>query len=275
VQRLRADGLQAYCRECAWTFRQTYAQTHRENYATNQRRYVAAHLEQVLWSNRHRSRSESWQVRQDMIAAYGGACTCCGEVEPYFLELDHWLQDGAAERKSLGIDGGVRFYRYIQEQGYPPSYRLLCANCNAAYGFYHFCPHVDTDPLARRSQYPSPRSRHPKLWLAVHRWRLKIRVLTYYGSVCACCLEPTPYFLQIDHIHNNGSEERRRLKLHGWNFYAYLETHHFPKGYRVLCANCNRAYGAWKFCPHVGTGYQISLDLHSSPPGTGRGTTAV
>lgn len=38
------------------------------------------------------------RLKQEMITAYGGGCSCCGETESEFLTLEHLFRDGAAER---------------------------------------------------------------------------------------------------------------------------------------------------------------------------------
>lgn len=45
------------------------------------------------------------------------------------------------ERQKHGI--GYKFYRWIKAQGFPKHLRLLCHNCNMAYGLYGRCPHQD------------------------------------------------------------------------------------------------------------------------------------
>lgn len=83
------------------------------------------------------------------------------------------------------------------------------------------------------------------------RFALKIQVIEHYGGVCACCGEFRLEFLQIDHINGDGKAHRDHLKLHGGtSIYSWLRSHDFPKGFRVLCANCNQARGAWGYCPH-------------------------
>jgi len=45
--------------------------------------------------------------------------------------------------------------------------------------------------------------------------------------------------LSIDHIHNGGNKHRRELNSKaGYNFYWWLIKNNFPKGYQVLCMNC-------------------------------------
>ena len=92
--------------------------------------------------NRDRNRELarlSWaKLRQEILAAYGGKCVCCGESTPEFLSVDHIAGGGWAERKAKGPN---RVYRDIRRDGFPPIYQLLCHNCNQAKGFYGTCPH--------------------------------------------------------------------------------------------------------------------------------------
>jgi hypothetical protein len=86
----------------------------------------------------------------------------------------------------------------------------------------------------------------------------KRRVLQHYCSgllKCACCGEKEIDFLSIDHI--NGGRFGREIgigskdkKLRGRNLYYWLEKDNFPVGFRVLCFNCNHAYGHYGKCPH-------------------------
>ena len=81
----------------------------------------------------------------------------------------------------------------------------------------------------------------------------------YGGYRCNCCNETERMFLSIDHVHNDGAEERRSGKYNGGGsaFYAWLCKNNFPPGYQVLCMNCQ--VGKHKnggVCPH-----QIILTL--------------
>jgi hypothetical protein len=75
----------------------------------------------------------------------------------------------------------------------------------------------------------------------------------YGGYICACCGETEPKFLSIDHINNDGGEERRSglYSSSGTAFYLWLRKNAFPPGYQVLCMNCqvgkHRNGGV---CPH-------------------------
>ena len=61
---------------------------------------------------------------------------------------------------------------------------------------------------------------------------------------CAICGYNDIGGLQIDHINNDGSIIRKRLKQNkisftGNSYYRWLIKNNFPSGHQVLCANCN------------------------------------
>jgi hypothetical protein len=77
-----------------------------------------------------------------MLAAYGGACRCCGEARPQFLAIDHIFGDGAEHRRETGRQS-FQLYIWLRRRGYPQDrFQLLCHNCNRAKGHRGVCPHV-------------------------------------------------------------------------------------------------------------------------------------
>ena len=81
--------------------------------------------------------------------------------------------------------------------------------------------------------------------------KLRQSIIDAYGGECVCCKETEIKFLAIDHIHNDGAEERRTKKLTGKNMYKYLQKNNYPKDrYQLLCHNCNMAKGFYGICPH-------------------------
>ena len=76
------------------------------------------------------------------------------------------------------------------------------------------------------------------------RERLKAEVYAAYGNECAGCGLTEKACLTIDHIHDNGAEERKRI---GTDIIRWLRRHGFPKDdYQILCHNCQwrkRTYG--------------------------------
>jgi hypothetical protein len=64
---------------------------------------------------------------------------------------------------------------------------------------------------------------------------------------CECCGEKNMEFLTIDHINGNGNKHRKEIKEY---IPLFLKKKRFPKGYRILCYNCNCSLGFYKYCPH-------------------------
>jgi hypothetical protein len=85
-----------------------------------------------------------------------------------------------------------------------------------------------------------------------YREKLRMKVLSHYGGnppKCACCGETIINFLCIDHINGGGAKHYKKV---GGHMYYYLLKNSFPKGFQVLCCNCNQGK-QWNkgVCPHV------------------------
>lgn len=78
------------------------------------------------------------ELRRTVVEGYGGACECCGEDHYEFLAIDHRYGGGAEERRR---STAYQMMTAIVVEGFPPTYRLLCHNCNQARGYYGECPH--------------------------------------------------------------------------------------------------------------------------------------
>ena len=84
-------------------------------------------------------------------------------------------------------------------------------------------------------------------------WRTrKDQAYKHYGGYqCACCGETEPKFLTIDHINNDGAKHRREIGRGGDQIYSWLKEHNYPKGFQILCMNCNWGKARNKgVCPH-------------------------
>ncbi len=81
--------------------------------------------------------------------------------------------------------------------------------------------------------------------------KLRIAVLNAYSNndpKCACCGEKEIAFLAIDHINGGGNKHVKSIK---GKFYNWLKKNNYPKGFQVLCHNCNMAKGFYGKCPHI------------------------
>lgn len=69
---------------------------------------------------------------------------------------------------------------------------------------------------------------------------LRKNVIEGYGGKCVCCGNTYIPHLTIDHINNNGKEER--LKYPGTQIYRRLRRENYSDpSYQILCFNCNWA----------------------------------
>ncbi len=85
---------------------------------------------------------------------------------------------------------------------------------------------------------------------ALKQWRLnlKTKIITHYTNgknSCQCCDESNFEFLTIDHIIPVGKKGKRERSI-----YSYLVENNFPKGYQILCYNCNMGKRMSSQCPH-------------------------
>jgi len=70
--------------------------------------------------------------------------------------------------------------------------------------------------------------------------KLKTEVLSHYSKgklECAICAEKRMDCLSLDHMNNNGEEDRKRIG-EGVNIYRWLRKQAYPSGFQVLCMNC-------------------------------------
>lgn len=81
--------------------------------------------------------------------------------------------------------------------------------------------------------------------------RLKLKVFLRYSPElkCACCGESKFEFLTLDHIEGRKAWGHGR-ELRSNRLYLWIVRNNYPKGFQVLCYNCNCAKGLYGECPH-------------------------
>lgn len=151
-------------------------------------------------------------------------------------------KDGMCVRcKDKAIDGKAHCQRCKDTQGEYIKSRLadgLCIKCNTpAMPGNQRCEQCAMANRKRRRAFDA---------------RVKKEVFERYGGFsCVCCGITEEVFLNIDHVKGGGSEHRKQpFCLKGRHFYRWLRKQDFPKGFQVLCFNCN--FAKWKLgkCPH-------------------------
>jgi hypothetical protein len=78
----------------------------------------------------------------------------------------------------------------------------------------------------------------------------RLNVLEHYGPQCNCCGEDNILFLSIDHINNDGSEDRKKTQTSMWEA---VVKRNFPDTLQILCMNCNwgKRMNNNTICPHT------------------------
>ena len=170
--------------------------------------------------NKQRLRTKRQELKKEVIAHYGGKCSCCGHIKLGSLCLDHINNDGAAHRRTVPAD---KLYKWLKANSYPTGFQVLCANCNHRKELQRLAQHVKQTLRAIYDRACQKRQRSD--------------VLKHYGGKCILCGCTDEDILCFDHIHGGGVQhkiERRGLKLYMW-----LKNNKFPPGYQILCHNCN------------------------------------
>ena len=89
---------------------------------------------------------------------------------------------------------------------------------------------------------------------ALRRNEVKLEIMAHYckGKIkCQCCGEHEVKFLVIDHKDGGGTKHRKEIGR-GASIYPWLKNNNYPKGFQVLCANCNHGKAInGGICPHI------------------------
>lgn len=96
-----------------------------------------------------------------------------------------------------------------------------------------------SDPSFREKKRESAKQNQEGL--RKHYWKLRIELFHLLGNKCSSCGFTDFRALDIDHVRNNGNEERKIYK----NYRKFLretiqKVKEDSKDYQLLCANCNR-----------------------------------
>lgn len=111
-----------------------WAKEHPEKIRLNSKRWHSRNKEQRANEQRERLLKYKTQV----VEAYGGKCSCCGEKEIGFLTVEHLKKNGDSHRKVRG-----NFYHYLVRNNFPDKeiLSILCMNCNWIERNGRVCPH--------------------------------------------------------------------------------------------------------------------------------------
>ncbi len=104
------------------------------------------------------------------------------------------------------------------------------------------CYQCAKNPIIKNKTLCSKCSLKLKTRMAHQRYKLRETVFLHYGGAkCMICGETRKLCLTIDHINNDGAEHRKISGVGGggYNTYCWLKRNNYPRGFQVLCRNCN------------------------------------
>lgn len=131
-----------------------------------------------------------------------------------------------------------------------------CKKCQSAYHSQHRQDNLaDYTRRAKKWRDSSKEERRKKA--TKYREKVKMDVFLHYcgGDIrcmCAGCDVIEVRFLCIDHVDGGGRKHRKDESIvSSLGIYGWLRRNGYPKGFQVLCYNCNAAKGASGECPHI------------------------
>jgi len=101
-------------------------QENREARLEQSRQYYQENLDAV----RRGVRNRADKLRAQVFGHYGTSCACCGRTDD--LSIDHIGGNGHEHRQEIfgRQGGGVEFYHWLIQHGFPEGYQTLCRPCN-------------------------------------------------------------------------------------------------------------------------------------------------
>lgn len=84
------------------------------------------------------------RLKEEVFAAYGGKCACCGLADTRYFQMDHINNNGAEHRRTLRPNSTAKraslvIYPWLKVNGFPEGFQILCANCHQAKTVYGGC----------------------------------------------------------------------------------------------------------------------------------------
>lgn len=206
------------------------------------------------WSSENRRKTNRIEIVENTPEGTKW-CTKCEE----YLPLDRfyeWDKRGISQCRQCKCEYVKRHHQKTKDS-------RLCFHCRAPLeeGDKRLCEGCKTKA---RERYHANGDEHRAAGRRRKRQLKELVLEAYGGARCVCCGETAFEFLTMDHANNDGNEHRRELKeKHGYNMdmYRWLKNNNFPRGFQVLCWNCNCAKAHYGICPHEVERRDVATEL--------------
>ncbi len=109
-------------------YHREYNNSHPENKAKNRTRGRIYHRQNAPWINeKKRVRDDGFRFQALSHYSPQLCCAWCFYSNIQALCIDHIANNGAEHRKAMK---GDKIYRWLNRNGYPSGFQVLCLNCN-------------------------------------------------------------------------------------------------------------------------------------------------
>lgn len=227
----------------------TYRRQHLSEDAKRSREYRLRHPDKIKKLNQkyydknrsvlnQKNRQRYLELKQLVFSRYSNGqikCRNCDESGLDFLTLDH-IAGRRAHGHSTSFSAAKLWY-HLKKNDYPEGYQVLCWNCNVL--------------KYRKTALPTINSQKA-LWARNARKKKKIDALNHYSKgriCCACCGFDNFDALGLDHIAGRRAHGHSKT-LTSVRLYNDLKKNNYPRGFQILCYNCNGAKSDNGLCPH-------------------------
>ena len=256
--RSKKNGYNSYCKLCSKKCFEKYYEDNKEVILKQQKEYAKINEKKIAKQNKEYYKENKEKIDEQhniysqnnkekiskqkkerhiknkkiVFEYYGNKCECCGEDDFDLLTIDHKNGNGNKHRKDNKISGSTNMYNWLIKNNFPKEFQTLCRNCNCGKSHYGVCPHNKKEfekiILKKNNKSASNKCLH----------KLKMDVIEGYGGGCKHCAEDNPYFLNIDHIFDDGAEERKKIS-HQALYRKLRDLNYSTDKYQLLCYNCN------------------------------------
>lgn len=103
-------------------------------------------------NQREKSKINRLNIKSSVLSHYGNgkqSCVKCGFDDLRALSIDHIDGGGAEHRKSLRR-GGLSFYKWLIDSGFPDGYQTLCMNCQFIKSYRQDRPLANAKSVSKR-----------------------------------------------------------------------------------------------------------------------------
>lgn len=140
----------------------------------------------------------------------------------------------------------------FDKKAYSKKYHIKNRAKIAEYNNAYYIKNYEKLKLYRKEYFTKNRERSLRQ-SKEHYQKTKSIVYDKYGNICVCCGESNLFFLNIDHVNDDGYKEKYKggARFSGTSFHIKIIRENFPPKYQLLCANCNQGKKLnGGVCPH-------------------------